>query len=621
MKKILIVEDEIIIGLDIASKLRKLGYDIIETVTSPDEALSLLTQCEPDLILMDINLKGEMDGIALGDVIKEKYNIPMVFMTSYSDGTMIDRAMNAEPYGYLIKPYTEGALIAMLKTSFTRLELERKNNLQGEMLNNIMDSITDAVAVVDNKHNLERINRKFKEIFDVDDPTGESLESVFDGLLDYEAVKKLYDEKSQDILNININGTQKHILISVSDFFWSTGSKLLLTITDLTEMYSMKSALTKAEQKFTKIFRKKMVPAVLVTCPEMVIFEMNDAFLDLYKTKPGVYVDREISCLIGSEAVQLIKDSMDDEESVRADMLKQKDVAGRDFYANIRGKKVEFDGHSYLLLDFADMTEQVRISEIEKDLQQKLIHANKMTSLGTLVSGVAHEINNPNNFIMFNSSLLLDFWKDIFTSLQSYGCESIGGMSFDEFRGDIENLMSGINNGSERIKNIVQDLKGFAKTENINSFEPLDVEEVLRTAVRILEHQISKSTDNFVLDIEAGLPIIKGNTQKLEQVFINIIMNALEAIQTKTSLVQLRCYRADNMVIIEVKDEGVGIPQESLDRITEPFFTTKQSSGGTGLGLSIAYTIVQEHSGTIDISSVIGTGSVVQICFPEIKNG
>lgn len=616
MKKILIVEDEIIIGLDIATKLAKLGYSVTGTATRPGEALESVKGKTPDLILMDINLKSDMDGIDLAAKIKETKSIPVIYLTSYSDQHMIERSMQTEPYGYIIKPYTDASLTAALKTCFSRIELEEKIISQKNVLNNIMNSITDAMAVVKRDGTVTQYNLRFEELAGKKMLTGKTVSEIFDGYLNIEMINRLYEDNVKELFTIHIDDEVKHILISTSNLEGEGGS-IILTITDLTEMYTVKTALFEAERRFTKIFRKKMVPAVLVTAPDMRIFEINEAFSDLYGI-PESKIDEPLAAVVGEDAVEMIKNAAGSEDSFRVDILLQQSFDGKEFYANFRGKKVEFDDLEYYLVDVYDVTEQVRISEMEKELQQKLIHANKMTSLGTLVSGVAHEINNPNNFIMFNSSLLMEFWQDMFDHINKCDAVSdIGGMTVEEFSSDVENLIAGIVNGSERIKNIVLDLKGFAKTESGDKFERMSPAEILRTSVRILEHQMSKATENFVMNIAEPLPDIYGNIQKIEQVLINILMNALEAVVSSEALIEVACYCRGGKVIFEIKDEGVGISSDSLSRITEPFFTTKQSKGGTGLGLSIAYTIIQEHGGSLDISSELGKGTTVCIELPE----
>lgn len=620
MKKILIVEDEIIIALDIASKLRSLGYEVTDTAVGPEDALVSVMQNTPDLIFMDINLKADIDGIRLAHIIRRDRDIPVIYLTSYSDESMIERAMQTEPYGYIIKPYTLGTITAVLRTAFTRQELEKRTSSQNEMLKTIIDSITNAVAIIFPDGVIESTNQRFSSIFPHSDIAGRNITEFFGGSINCGTIMKLHDTGAQEIIKVTANGADRHLLLSASSYTWTDGFRILLNFTDLTEMYAIKSALSDAEVRFSKLFHKKLVPAVLASVPEMKIFEMNEAFTELYGITQEEAAAGSIESLIGEEAAGLLA-LMIHEDTGRTGVVRQRAKDGGEFYADIRWKTVTFDGKNFMLIDMYDVTEQVRLSEMERELQQKLIHANKMTSLGTLVSGVAHEINNPNNFIMFNSSLLVDFWNNIYEILEgTCGIKEIDGIPLNEFRADTEKLMQGIIKGSERIKNIVQDLKGFAKTEHGDAFERLSMDSIIRTAVRILEHQINKSTENFILDIEESMPDISGNPQKLEQLIINIIMNALEALTSVSAMVEVKCSLQDGNVVVEVTDEGVGIPQENLDRITEPFFTTKQSKGGTGLGLSIAYAIIKEHGGVLDIKSYPFSGTKVRITLPEFKD-
>ena len=146
----------------------------------------------------------------------------------------------------------------------------------------------------------------------------------------------------------------------------------------------------------------------------------------------------------------------------------------------------------------------------------------------------------------------------------------------------------------------------------------LDVNEVIRTALRLLKNYLKRATDNFVLRQEKDLPNIRGKARKLEQVVINLIINACQALPSreKRIIVSSSHDRVRRTVVVSVQDEGTGIPSEIIERIKEPFFTTKQSIGGTGLGLFVADKIVGEHNGDLRIESSPGKGTTAVISFP-----
>jgi C4-dicarboxylate-specific signal transduction histidine kinase len=250
------------------------------------------------------------------------------------------------------------------------------------------------------------------------------------------------------------------------------------------------------------------------------------------------------------------------------------------------------------------------------------MQASKMVELGTLVSGVAHEINNPNNFIMLNAPLLVDSWRAAKPILEEYYKENgdflLGGMMYSEMRENIPKLFSGILEGSERIKQIVADLKDYVRPDTSDLTQPVDLNTVVQSALSLLSNMVRKSTDRFSLDLEKSLPLVKGNFQRLEQVVINLVQNAFQALPDRTKAVRVstRWDPANDRVVLQVQDEGVGIPPENIPRITDPFFSTKHDSGGVGLGLAISSRIIKEQGGTMRFTSEPGTGTIAEVLLP-----
>ncbi len=273
-----------------------------------------------------------------------------------------------------------------------------------------------------------------------------------------------------------------------------------------------------------------------------------------------------------------------------------------------------------------DISERKKAEEQAKLHQQQLMQASKMVALGTLVSGVAHEVNNPNNFIMLNSPILKEAWDNALPILQKYYEENgdfiIGGMNYSEMRVNIPTLFSGISDGAKRIKQIVDDLKNYVRDNTADLTQSVDINEVLKSAVSLLSNMIKKSTNHFSIEYGRDLPLLKGNFQRLEQVMINLVQNACQALPDaqKGIFITIQFDRKASNIVINVRDEGMGIPPETLLNITDPFFTTKHESGGVGLGLSISSKIVEEHGGTLNFKSEIGTGTTAEITLPVDRN-
>ena len=269
-----------------------------------------------------------------------------------------------------------------------------------------------------------------------------------------------------------------------------------------------------------------------------------------------------------------------------------------------------------------DITAEVRMEEEARLIQTRLIQANKMTSLGTLVSGVAHEVNNPNSYILTNAQIFDEIWKDSVEILKEHYRDNkelnLGGIPFSELLDVAPKLISGIHEGSIRIKKIVENLKDFSRAESYDLGSKVNMNTVIMSARSLLDSHIGKYTNKFHINCDDSIPPVKGSTQQLEQVIINLIMNALQSLPDNESgiLISTSYNKKSKTVNVKVKDEGCGISDEILGRVTEPFFTTKLNIGGTGLGLSISYTIIKDHKGSLLFKSKEGKGTVVTVNLP-----
>jgi polar amino acid transport system substrate-binding protein len=185
-------------------------------------------------------------------------------------------------------------------------------------------------------------------------------------------------------------------------------------------------------------------------------------------------------------------------------------------------------------------------------------------------------------------------------------------------RNELPGLLHGINEGARRIKRIVQNLKDFARQEPGEITQLLQVRTVIDAATVILGNLIKNATNKFEVIEEGTIPSIKGNFQRLEQVIINLITNACQAIKNKDDpiTVTISHDRVKHLVIVSIDDRGHGIPPENLKYIMDPFFTTKRDKGGTGLGLAISYSIIKDHGGDLRIESALGKGTKAMVILP-----
>ena len=280
-----------------------------------------------------------------------------------------------------------------------------------------------------------------------------------------------------------------------------------------------------------------------------------------------------------------------------------------------------------LLFSRVDTQVSLRRS-VEETLEtrRKVAELERLKTLGILSAGVAHEVNTPTNAIIRNLPLISEVWRELSPVLLKLMEESKGfsvrGWTGTDLMREVPELLSDTYNAGLQIKKIVEDLKEYTRDTSLSPPEPVDISVVAGYATRLLRPLVDRSTRRFVLDIPPGLPSVIANFQKLTQVAVIVLENALQSLPGIESGVTLRT-RFDSgrsCVILECEDQGSGIQASHLDKIFVPFFTTKQDDGGTGLGLPVALGIVRDAGGEIEIESELGRGTTVRVVFPA-KSG
>ncbi|MCD6297011.1 MAG: PAS domain S-box protein, partial [Deltaproteobacteria bacterium] len=924
--KVLIVEDDGIIAMDIQSRLMSLGFDVSGMVSSGEEAIYRAKETPPDIVLMDIRLEGEMDGIEAADQIRTQFNIPVVYLTAYAEEAVLERAKITEPFGYILKPIENRELHRVIEIALVKHKTEAALRKAHNELENIVAERTSELVVtneqlrreIKGRKRVEQVLRESEEQYrtlmdnlpvavyrNTPGPKGEILMAnpafckMF-GFKNKEEVKdftpgSLYQnpkerkEYSDNLIQKGVirndertllkrDGTPVYTSITSCVVHGKDGevSYFDTMMLDISEQKRIEKALQESEILMHSIFNS-LEEAIFVVCPDRTVVNMNESARKIFgyskeellrlstevlhvdhahyvefgkrtkaifdgakasefefelKNKNGdilstehtvsvlkndagkplgiISVVRDITDrkvakealkrsdanlaeaqriahlgswdydvvndkLLLSEEIyrivgltpqefgisyeafmnlvypddrELVEKSVDralnegtpyniehriilptgeerivhemaevlfDEtgspirmlgtlqdisERIRSErkvlqseerlqavfdgisdplIMVDKDMkvllqnrAAMKYYGipyttnclnkechqvfngnpdlcegcNIRsavsnGRHESFERKGFMdperleqiviyPLDHEDHGEGaaiIRISDVtrERKMERELIEADKMISLGVLVSGVAHEINNPNNFIMLNAPLLREAWESIVPVLERYydenGDFSLGGLPYSEMRDEIPQLFSGIKEGSDRIQRIVQDLKGYARQDGTDMDQSVNINEVIKRSTRLTGSLIKKATKNFRVEYGRNLPLIRGNEQKLEQVMINLIQNACQALPDKEKgiFVTSSFDKEGGGVRVEVRDEGDGIPENLLPRIMDPFFTTRRGEGGTGLGMSVSSNIVKGHGGKIEVESERGKGTAFRFFIPTTR--
>ena len=257
------------------------------------------------------------------------------------------------------------------------------------------------------------------------------------------------------------------------------------------------------------------------------------------------------------------------------------------------------------------------------DSQQQLQQAQKMETLGTLVAGVAHEINNPINLIMYNIPLLQKIWADFMPVLKERQSmepnQKFGGFDYDFLADNLAQLMADMEMAAHRVAKTVSDLKNFSRQSNVAEKLPLQVNSAVRNAMRLAQTTLRTSAVEVNRQFGEDLPDIDGNLQSIEQIILNIIINAVQAIDHDQGKIDVTtgCRNQDGRVYIRITDNGRGISTAISDKIFLPFITDKQSEGGTGLGLSVSYSLVKAHKGEIVFDTTPGEGTTFTVYLPS----
>jgi signal transduction histidine kinase len=261
----------------------------------------------------------------------------------------------------------------------------------------------------------------------------------------------------------------------------------------------------------------------------------------------------------------------------------------------------------------------------EEQIKTQLIQSYKLASLGKLVAGVAHEINNPNTFIRGNIKIVNEAFGDIIPILDRVYEEDkelkIARLKYEIFKEHIPILLDDMMGGANRIKKIVDGLRNFAKKDEGLLTDDVDINNLIQNNLRITEKEVRKHA-KLKLNLDTSIPVFKGNFQKLEQVLMNMLINASQAIEREDGLILIETGENSNgnEIYIKISDNGKGMEEDTRKHIFDPFYTTKRDKGGTGLGLSISYGIIQEHNGRIEVDSQVGAGTTFTITLPIVTS-
>lgn len=371
---------------------------------------------------------------------------------------------------------------------------------------------------------------------------------------------------------------------------------------DVTRIRHLEKEAMKSEEKYRAIFDTIPNPVFVLSEGNLQILDCNESLTRVYGfTKEEVLQTSFLELFAEEERERYFAELR---SNTRIEKAKQTKKDGRTIFVNIRISPSEYLGEKVLLVTTSDITQRLSV-------EQQLIQASKMATLGEMATGVAHELNQPLSVMKTASSFLI---KKI----------DKGEPVEEEI---LRTLASEIDSHVDRASNIISHMREFGRKADVEK-QTVEVNEALRKALQIFQQQLKLREIEVVLALQENLPPVLADPNRLEQVFVNLLINARDAIEDKwasrdrrgeSKKIFLKTFLAGEKIRIEVQDTGDGIPAAVKDRIFEPFFTTKKTGKGTGLGLSISYGIVQDYDGYIRVESEEGKGATFVVQFPVAR--
>jgi PAS domain S-box-containing protein len=389
----------------------------------------------------------------------------------------------------------------------------------------------------------------------------------------------------------------------------------------------IEESLKKSEIKY-RLLAETAREIILLFDADLHITYANNAWRGISGFSFTEIKDRDITTLIPEEQRALFHEKIFklDNNEVIDDLLEfnfllenQRIITVEATFARL---ETEERGISYLMTA-RDITEKKKIEAQAKMQQEQMMQTDKMVSLGTLVAGVAHEINNPISSIMLNIKVFDKFWTAVQPIIDKHyeekGYLDVGTMAYPVLRERMPQLLNFSHEGVERVKRIVGDLKDFSGQKPSDLREPVNLNVVVEKALGLISSLIKKATSDFQVEYCDNLPIIHGNSQSLGKVVINLVVNGCQALTDSSQGIRIRTgyLEESEEILLEVQDFGQGMKADVLERIKDPFFTTKRDRNGTGLGLSISDTIIRNHGGWLNFSSEPNKGTTASVLLPR----
>ena len=608
--RILIVEDETIVARDIGEQLGLLGYEPVGFCIRGEEVLAKAELVHPDLVLMDINLAGEMDGIEAARLIRDHLGLPVVFLTAFAERDTFDRAIGADPFGYVLKPFTERELRTVIDIALFKHESVRKEREAREFLETIIQTAQDSYLLTDAQGRILSVNAACEVLTGY---TERELMQMTVTDLDADRGPAELSERLALIarkgpLNLDQrlrrkDGGIRDLELSAQSIAGHDG-RLVFFARDVSERKVAEEMLKRSEERYRLLFDHNPLPMWLFDQETLGFIAVNKAAIENYGYTREEFLEMKIPQVHPVEDVDRIRRSLGGEEESSASESEWKHCRkdGTVFPVEIISQNLEFDGRSVRLVMAEDVSEK-------KELQEQFFRAQRLESLGLLASGIAHDLNNMLAPVLFSAPLLRSQVK----TAQDHHI--------------LDLLEKSAARGSSLVRQILSIAQGSS-----SELRTTQVKHIARDVVSVLEVTLPRNITLKTNIITDAWPVDANPTQ-IHQVLLNLGVNARDAMPSGGQLsfavlnrklddaaaAKIKGGRSGNWLVVEVADTGTGIPEAVLERMWDSFFTTKAEGKGSGLGLATVRSMVELHRGFVEVETVEKKGTVFRVFLPATE--
>ena len=482
----------------------------------------------------------------------------------------------------------------------------------------MFDSMPCIVSVQDRDFRLIKVNRKFAAEFGR--RIGEQCYRAYKGrdeiCPDCSVAKTFEDGQvhhSEETV-IKPSGEEATIVVTSAPVF-DAGQRVVAAMEmslDITGLRTLQAQLRTSEERYRRLFNNQPNPIFVLGPDGLGIVDANDTALIAYGyTREEL---REVGFLgLAPEGERQRVEQAIRQQGQEILKVRQQRKDGSLRIANIRISYPQNAMQHRAIVTVNDVTDRIKTEE-------QLAQASKLATLGQMSAGVAHELNQPLSVIKSASTFLSFLSKKVIeqSAAQSQAVPSTVSIQADV----LQSLADEIDSHVDRATRIIQHLREFGRKSDLTRTE-VDLNECVREVFMMLGRQLEGRGITVHLELSESLPPVMADKNRIEQVFINMVLNARDAIEEKGIDEEMglfvRSFLQGNRVVVTFRDTGCGIAEQIREKIFDPFFTTKEVGKGTGLGLSISYSIVQDYEGEIRVESVPGKGSTFTVSFPSVR--